>query len=172
MKYRVCVENKNYQVLMEDIYPDPGQEMMIESGYARRRVRILSWSKTGGIASVLIDGVPYDVEIVRDERGGLEAVKIDNDTFAIDEVQAGKILTTRQDIKVVKEGVVKAFMPGLVARVLKSAGDRVAEGDTVLYLEAMKMENAITAPRDGVISRVGPAEGATVLTGDLLFVVE
>jgi biotin carboxyl carrier protein len=72
----------------------------------------------------------------------------------------------------VKEGLVRAFMPGLIVRVLKGVGEPVNEGDTVLFMEAMKMENAIVAPRAGKISRLGPKEGETVLTGDVLFVVD
>ncbi|MBN2431464.1 MAG: hypothetical protein JXQ27_08305 [Acidobacteria bacterium] len=172
MKYRVCVSNKNFQILLDDIYPNPDQEMMVECGYHRYETRILSWSKEQGISTILIDGVPYDVEMIRDERGVLVAVKIENEIFPVMEIQAGKLLTSRPAVPLVKEGMVRAFMPGLIARVLKNEGDRVEEGETVLYLEAMKMENAITAPREGRLTRIEPAEGTTVLTGDILFVVD
>jgi len=172
MKYRVCVSNKNYQILFDDIYPDPSRELVVESGYNTYDARILSWSKEMGISSILVDGVPYDTEMIRDERGVLEAVKIDNEIYPIVEIQAGKILTTRSKVLLVKEGMVKAFMPGLISRILKKPGDSVTEGDTILYLEAMKMENAVTAPRAGVLSRIDPEEGTTVLTGDILFVVD
>jgi biotin carboxyl carrier protein len=172
MKYRVCVNNKNFQILLDDIYPDPDQEMTVECGYNRYDTRIISWSKEQGISSIMIDGVPYDVEVIRDERGVLVAIKIENEIFPVMEIQSGKLLTTRPTVQLIKEGVVRAFMPGLIARVLKKEGDTVVEGDTVLYLEAMKMENAITAPREGRLTRIEPAEGSTVLTGDILFVVE
>jgi biotin carboxyl carrier protein len=172
MKYRVCVSNKNYNVLLDDIYPDPAHEIDVEIGYNRRQAKILSWSREAGIASILVDGVCYDVEVIRNQWGELEGVKIDNEIFSIEEVQAGKLLTTRREHKVVKEGVVKAFMPGLVVRVLKRAGESVEEGETVLFLEAMKIKNAIVAPRSGKLNRINCLEGDAVLTGDLLFVVE
>jgi biotin carboxyl carrier protein len=172
MKYRVCVNNKNFNVLLEEIYPDPAHEIEVEVGYNRHRTKILSWNRELGITSILIDDVPYDVEMIRNERGELEAVKIDNQVFSIEEVQAGKLLTTRREHHVVKEGVVKAFMPGLIVRVLKRAGEEVQEGETVLFMEAMKMENAIVAPRSGNLNRLNCVEGDAVLTGDLLFVVE
>jgi biotin carboxyl carrier protein len=172
MKYRVCVNNKNFNVLLKEIYPDPAHEIEVEVGYNRHHTKILSWDRETGISSMLIDGVPYDVEMIRNERGGLEAVKVDNQVFSIEEVQAGKLLTTRREHHVIKEGVVKAFMPGLIVRVLKRAGEEVQEGETVLFMEAMKMENAIVAPRAGNLNRINCVEGDAVLTGDLLFVVE
>lgn len=172
MKYRVCVSNKNYQVLFEDIYPDPSHEIIVESGYHRYRTRILSWSRELGITSIMLDGVPYDIELLRNERGTVESVKVDNEQFTVEEIQSGKLLTTRRETQIVKAGVVKAFMPGLIVRILKKAGETVGEGETILFMEAMKMENAIVAPRAGTIRRIEPVEGGTVLTGDLLFVVE
>ncbi len=48
----------------------------------------------------------------------------------------------------------KAPMPGLVLQVLVNPGDQVAKGDKILVLEAMKMENAIKSPTDGIIDDV------------------
>lgn len=50
--------------------------------------------------------------------------------------------------------LVKAPMPGLIINVSVSAGDEVKKGDTLLILEAMKMENVIKSPRDGKIKKV------------------
>lgn len=172
MKYRVCVNNKNYHVIFSDVYLDPDRTITVEAGYQKYQAQILSWNRDTGISAIMLDGIPYDIETLQSERGNLEGVKVGTDTFTIDEIQAGKVLATRRETEIVKEGVVKAFMPGLIVRILKQAGDRVSEGETVLYMEAMKMENAITAPRAGLLSRIGAAEGSTVLTGDILFVVE
>ena len=51
-------------------------------------------------------------------------------------------------------GVVEAPMPGLVKSVAAKAGARVGEGDVLVVLEAMKMEHALTAARDGIIAEV------------------
>ena len=69
-------------------------------------------------------------------------------------------------------GAVIAPMPGTILKVLKSSGDAVKAGDVVLILEAMKMENEITAPSDGVIGSLSLAQGSTVAGGDLLFEVK
>jgi biotin carboxyl carrier protein len=79
-----------------------------------------------------------------------------------------------QSTKLVSEGpqTVVADMPGKVIKLQKAAGDEVAEGDGVVILEAMKMENEIRSPIQGRISEVAVREGDTVESGATLFVVE
>ena len=67
---------------------------------------------------------------------------------------------------------VRAPIPGRVARVMVKAGDAVTGGKGLVVLEAMKMENEIKAPRDGVVKSVGCSEGAAVEAGQTLVVVE
>ena len=62
-------------------------------------------------------------------------------------------------------------MPGLVVQVARKAGSRVKKDDVILILEAMKMENEIVAPCDGVLSQVAVNNGDQVKNGELLFVV-
>lgn len=66
---------------------------------------------------------------------------------------------------------VEAPMPGKVFKVLKKVGDAVAEGDVVMILEAMKMENEITTGVAGTVKQIPVAEGQAVNPGDVLFVV-
>jgi biotin carboxyl carrier protein len=63
------------------------------------------------------------------------------------------------------EGNLHAPMVGKVIRVLVESGDYVKAGDTLLILEAMKMEQQIVAPRDGVVERVLCREGDQVSAG-------
>jgi len=62
----------------------------------------------------------------------------------------------------------KAPMPGLVLQVLVIPGDTVAKGDKILVLEAMKMENAIKSPTDGIISDVLAKQGMAVDKNQIL----
>lgn len=64
--------------------------------------------------------------------------------------------------------VIKAPMPGTILAVKASVGASVKRGETLLILEAMKMENEISAPRDGVVSGISVTKGASVSTGDAL----
>lgn len=65
-----------------------------------------------------------------------------------------------------------ASMPGKVVKVMVAAGERVHRGEQLLVTEAMKMENAVTAPREGVIRELLVQQGDTVEAGDLLVVLE
>ena len=67
---------------------------------------------------------------------------------------------------------IEAEMPGKVVKVSHAAGDAVAEGEGVVILEAMKMENQIPSPIDGVVTELGISEGDTVEAGAHLFTVE
>ena len=65
--------------------------------------------------------------------------------------------------------VVPAPLPGTIFAVKVSAGQALKKGDLVMVIEAMKMENEVFAPRDGTVTQVIAALGATVSTGDPLF---
>ena len=66
---------------------------------------------------------------------------------------------------------IEAEMPGKVVKIAVTVGAPVAEGEGVVILEAMKMENEIKSPIEGVVTEIGVAEGQTVESGALLFVV-
>ena len=67
---------------------------------------------------------------------------------------------------------VKCPLPGTVLSVKVQVGDKVASGQTLVVLEAMKMENNIDADRAGVVKEVCIQQGATVMEGDNLIVIE
>jgi biotin carboxyl carrier protein len=67
-----------------------------------------------------------------------------------------------------KANDIKAPMPGLILSVNVKEGQEVVEGETLLILEAMKMENAIGAPKDGIIKSVFVKSGGTVEKGELM----
>ena len=63
---------------------------------------------------------------------------------------------------------VSSPMPGKILSVKKNVGDSVSKGDTILVLEAMKMENDIVAPEDGTIASIDVNEGTSVEAGAVL----
>ncbi len=66
---------------------------------------------------------------------------------------------------------VHAMIPGRVAAMAVAVGDAVIAGQTLLVVEAMKMQNELRAPRDGVVQRVSVGVGETIDLGDLLVVL-
>lgn len=67
--------------------------------------------------------------------------------------------------------VVKSPMPGNILKINAVQGQAVKEGDVLVVLEAMKMENDVVAPRDGTVAQVVVAKGAVVETGSPLVVL-
>ena len=65
-------------------------------------------------------------------------------------------------------GVVKSVMPGIVVELLVSVGESVEEGQPLLILEAMKMQNEIGAPSNGVVKKLFVKEGQAVTSGEKL----
>ena len=66
---------------------------------------------------------------------------------------------------------VSAPMPGTILKVNVQNGQAVKEGDLLVILEAMKMENEIYAPKSGTVAQVATSKGASVNTGDVLVVI-
>lgn len=64
------------------------------------------------------------------------------------------------------------MMPGKIVRVVVEAGAEVAAGDSVIVVEAMKMQNEMKAPKDGTVKEIRFQVGATVNAGDILAVIE
>ena len=67
---------------------------------------------------------------------------------------------------------IKTPLPGVIIDVKVNIGDTVAKGQTVVLLEAMKMENNINADRDGKVASIAVSKGDTVADGAVLIVLE
>ena len=72
------------------------------------------------------------------------------------------------------EGIaeIKTAMPGKLVRILTEAGAEIKQGEPVLVVEAMKMQNEMKSPKDGIVKEIRFAEGATVNAGDVLAIIE
>ena len=67
--------------------------------------------------------------------------------------------------------VVKSPMPGNILKINVSSGQKVKEGDVLIVLEAMKMENDIVAPKAGTVAQIAVSKGQVVETGSPLVVI-
>lgn len=72
----------------------------------------------------------------------------------------------------VSGNAIKTPLPGVIIDVKVAVGDTVKKGQTVVVLEAMKMENNINADRDGKVTAIQVAKGDTVADGAVLIVIE
>lgn len=127
---------------------------------------------------VTINDKSYEVEV---EQGEARIVKTTEVAAvpvfakAVQETAPVPAVSTAQQaapvVTVAGEKIV-APMPGVLLQIKKSVGDAVKKGETIMILEAMKMENEIIAPRDGMIAQITAAKGASVNTGDVLAVLQ
>jgi biotin carboxyl carrier protein len=67
---------------------------------------------------------------------------------------------------------IKTAMPGKVVRVLTEQGAEIKQGEAVIVVEAMKMQNEMKSPKDGIVKEIRFAEGSTVNAGDILAIIE
>ena len=110
---------------------------------------------------VEVDGEIFSVRIVTVEGS---SVTVPGPATA----PAGKGRAPRGDIA----GGVKSNMQGMVLQVLTQKGSAVRKGDTLIVLEAMKMENPIRSPRDGRVEEIFVNAGDVVQNGDVLMIIE
>lgn len=122
------------------------------------------------IAQVEVNGTPYKVELEKKPEAAPVVVKATRPAAAPRTSSGEKIIS-----KPTSSGsgaAVKAPLPGVVLAVNVKVGDTVKAADTVIVLEAMKMENAIKAGRDGKVTSVPVSNGQSVLEGETLVTIE
>lgn len=134
-------------------------------------------SIVGNIAKVEVNGIPFEVEMQ-----GSSLVEEDLPTQVADETAAAAPAPAAAPAAEAAPAAsaagapgagapVKAPLPGVVAKILVSVGQAVKKGETVLVLEAMKMENNITAEADGTITGICVAAGDSVMEGTTLVTI-
>ncbi|MFQ5669264.1 MAG: acetyl-CoA carboxylase biotin carboxyl carrier protein subunit [Acidobacteriota bacterium] len=116
--------------------------------------------------SLLIDGASY-VARVRFERTA-SVVELEGRSFRFELTKRAEPLLRPGRETRSAPGTITAPMPGRVVRLCVRVGQEVKRGAGVVVVEAMKMENELTAPRAGVVAEVRVAEGDTVEAGALL----
>lgn len=121
--------------------------------------------------SVVIGGRSHRVLVLKEDKESRTVrlrIGARTCTVKLEEEQDRLMQTLGLDKAARKAGDLKAPMPGLVLNVLVKPGDAVKKNEPVLVLEAMKMENVIKAPGDGVVKAVPAEKGKPVEKGQLL----
>ena len=129
-------------------------------------------SIVGSKATVEVNGIPFEVEMqgssLVEEALPTVSTEAPAAAPAAAEVPAAAPAATNGPGA---GAPVKAPLPGVVTKVLVAAGQAVKKGETVLVLEAMKMENNITAETDGTITGICVAAGDSVMEGTTLLTI-
>ena len=117
--------------------------------------------------NISVNGTAYEVE-VEEVGGGFSAPA---PVAASAPAAAPKAAPKKAAAPVAAGEQVNAPMPGNIWSVNAKVGQEVAEGDVILVLEAMKMENEIMAPKAGKVASINVEKGDSVEVGQVLFVI-
>ena len=124
----------------------------------------------GNLAEVTVNGTTFKVEIEKEQKAALKPVAprpaaAPQPAAAAPKEEASKPAAPVAGVKVVSP------LPGSVIKVMVSEGQAVKQGDTLLTLESMKMENAVLAEQDGVVKQIVVSAGQNVMQDDVLLVL-
>ncbi len=125
-----------------------------------------------GTISLLVDADSYSVQL--DESPAGVKVRVRDNKYALEILDERRLRMRRAAGRFVAEGkqVITSPMPGRVVKVLARKGDAVREGQGVLVIEAMKMENELKSPKDGKLTELYVVEGQAVEGGAKLAAIE
>ena len=164
MKYYARIGENEYEIEID-------KDQVLVNGEA---VTVdLKQSGVPELYSVLFGGRSYDM-LIQSERFDY-AVTFHGEQFQVQvEDERTRRLNTGRKAPTLPNGelAIKAPIPGLVVKVLVEKDAQITEGQPLVILEAMKMENEIVSPRDAVIAGVMITKGATVNAGDPLISLE
>ena len=164
---KIVVQGQEFEV-------QPGAES-VSVGGTDYPVRIVS---QGEIITVYVNERPYQVQLLAAAAEGPSKVLVDAKEYEV-EMKGAASAARRPAAGAPKRpappggaGAITSQMTGRIIRVDVDPGRQVKEGDVLLIIEAMKMENEVLAPAAGTVKEVAVAAGARVSEGDLLVILD
>ena len=123
---------------------------------------------------VKVDGEEYEVELEKQE--GVWNVSIEGKIFRI-EIEGGSVGESsgskrKKKGRGKKSGTISSTIPGKIVSIAVEEGANVAEGDVVMILEAMKMQNEIQAPLSGTVTAVNCKPGDSIEANSPLLIIQ
>ena len=156
-KYQYTVKGVDYEVEIQDI--------------------------EGNIANVTVNGIPFEVEMKQPVKAGKQKVKLSEERRA-EESEERRVKSEESNSSsafaanissaptAAAGKPVVAPLPGTINEIKVKVGDKVNAGDTVVILEAMKMQNHIEAETSGTITSINVNKGDAVMEGDTLVTIK
>ncbi len=153
-KYQYTVKGVDYEVEIQDI--------------------------EGNIANVTVNGIPFEVEMKQPVKAGKQKVKLSGEqkesaptaTPTATATPAATTTAATTTAAAASGKPVVAPLPGTINEIKVKVGDKVNAGDTVVILEAMKMQNNIEAETSGTITSINVNKGDAVMEGDTLVTIK
>ena len=127
----------------------------------------------GEDAKIEVNGTPYSVKIHKEMKTTKTPILIRSSVSNADAPKVAEQKHTPVDASQKPSSkTIKSPLPGNVFKVLVGTGDKFEEGDVLMILESMKMENNILAETSGTIVKINAPEGKAVLQDEVLFEIE
>ncbi len=164
MKYVTIINNQQFEIEIEK------DGSLLVNGEPHS----IDFLQLGGLNSSLYSVITdtQSLEIVIEEEGNLIDVLMLGRLYEAQVLdERAMLMATRKGGLGVDSGEVPSPMPGLIVKVNVEVGQSVTQGETVVILESMKMQNELKAPREGVVQAIHVSDGQTVEKNTLLIVI-
>jgi biotin carboxyl carrier protein len=134
--------------------------------------RVDAFHHDHGTISLLVDAESYSVQL--DERGNGMRVHLRDSVFPLEILDERRARMRRSPERLTADGrlTLSARLPGKVVGILRGPGDAVREGEGVLLIEAMGMENEVRSPKDGKVVEITIGVGQSIEAGATLAIVD
>jgi biotin carboxyl carrier protein len=168
MRYKTQIDDRTFTI---DITEGPGRLKLSIDG--KPVEADWEWLGRDRDMSLLLDGRSYSLNI-EPQNGQLHVYYAgERFTCTVQDERLAELRRLAGDTGVTDgRSEIKAPMPGLILKVFAEPGAEVAKGDRLLIMEAMKMENELKSPRDGIIKAIHCTEQEAVEQGKVLLVLE
>jgi len=123
-------------------------------------------------SAITVSGTPKAVKLLSPTSAEVDGIGFAIEAKGLEEPKAAKSRKAASAGAAEEAGAVTAIMPGLIIKILKNEGDHVEAGETVMILEAMKMQNDLTAKTTGTIRQMNVKQGENVEMRQVLCVIE
>lgn len=162
MKYRVRVSERDHDITLTRNADGSYDVVARESAAPDRSLSVRATCKQHAASvTVELDGEVFDLT----PHGALPHLRVVHRGFEYPvtvSAWSDEVRPRPSSIPPPKMGMVRSPIPGRVVEILVQPGQQVEQGDALVVLEAMKMQNQIFAPHDGVVERIFVAQGQTV----------
>jgi biotin carboxyl carrier protein len=163
MNLSFWIEDKEFKLSLEERSKN---EILVSLGKRKHHVSVEFITPDEVLLN--IDGKIH--EVIINSNSFSFSIYVNGRFFKIEKKSVSQILG-REAVRPRKRDIVTS-MPGRIIKVFVREGEKVREGQAVLVLEAMKMQNEIKSPQSGTITKIVPKAGDSVEAGSILFSVE
>lgn len=165
---KVSINGQTYTLQVDDIHH------LSAITYKGKRYNV-SATRQNPSLRVLVNAEEFEVKVNRKDAYSFSA-EVDGKKHTVSlDTEGGRSAMNKKQVVHVKRSErheITAPLPGKIVQVMVKPGDSVHVKQVVLSLEAMKMQNEILSPADGIVKEVKVNKGANVSTGDVLVIVE